>query len=295
MSSRETYFGIIKSPVDALLIIEATQRNLLPRITHRLTVEDRSQIQSGSIFVYDELESGIRRWTDGRHWSPSRIQGSFLVYREVAHKEAPPRTFMQPYLKKSGGRLTKDDHQGPTGPLLSQKGTYFFKEDGLIKKTFSVVLNGRGMHLIAYIRPSDAQRHVGGAGGAMLKCPSFDLTLTPLLPVVYEMMEDVTEMESDEQGQAWPVLANVAINESNSSVGSSSCEMMPSMLGLEAGAFSSEEGSVDELLEAKRVMARLYHPEDVQLLQHSTLGDGTGSFGEDGFLVSAIHGAFPEN
>lgn len=34
---------------------------------------------SGAVFVFGEEESGMKRWTDGRLWSPSRISGNFLV------------------------------------------------------------------------------------------------------------------------------------------------------------------------------------------------------------------------
>ncbi len=40
-------------------------------------------IASGAVFVFDEDESGIKRWTDGFFWSPSRILGNFLLYRET--------------------------------------------------------------------------------------------------------------------------------------------------------------------------------------------------------------------
>jgi len=40
-------------------------------------------ITSGSVFVFDEDESGIKRWTDGFFWSPSRILRNFLLYRET--------------------------------------------------------------------------------------------------------------------------------------------------------------------------------------------------------------------
>lgn len=43
-------------------------------------------IRPGSVYVFDELESGIKRWTDGKVWSPSRILGNFLVYRELERK-----------------------------------------------------------------------------------------------------------------------------------------------------------------------------------------------------------------
>jgi hypothetical protein len=45
---------------------------------HSLSSE-RRMITSGSVFVFDEDESGIKRWTDGFFWSPSRILGNFLV------------------------------------------------------------------------------------------------------------------------------------------------------------------------------------------------------------------------
>lgn len=35
------------------------------------------------MFVYEALASGIKRWTDGLTWSPSRINDNFFVYREL--------------------------------------------------------------------------------------------------------------------------------------------------------------------------------------------------------------------
>ena len=48
-------------------------------------------ITSGSVFVFDEDESGIKRWTDGFFWSPSRILGNFLLYRETEKRGAGHR------------------------------------------------------------------------------------------------------------------------------------------------------------------------------------------------------------
>lgn len=64
-------------------------------IHRRLHNTERQEfIRSGSIFVWDEGESGIKRWTDNIKWTTSRIQGSFLVYRQ--HNEA-----QEPLIKKS--------------------------------------------------------------------------------------------------------------------------------------------------------------------------------------------------
>ncbi len=72
--------GWIETTGDALLILEAARRGLIPRVTRRLVDSERKMITSGSVFVFDEDESGIKRWTDGFVWSPSRILGNFLVY-----------------------------------------------------------------------------------------------------------------------------------------------------------------------------------------------------------------------
>ncbi|CCO27378.1 hypothetical protein BN14_01416 [Rhizoctonia solani AG-1 IB] len=56
---------MLKTTKDALLIIEAAERGLFPRLVRRLTEQERAQnIYSGAVFVYDEFESNIRRFTD---------------------------------------------------------------------------------------------------------------------------------------------------------------------------------------------------------------------------------------
>ncbi len=71
--------GYIETTFDALLVFEAARRGMIPRVTRRLIERERSMVQSGAVFVFDEHESGIKRWTDGLIWSPSRILGNFLV------------------------------------------------------------------------------------------------------------------------------------------------------------------------------------------------------------------------
>nr|AZI94828.1 Itd1 [Ustilago esculenta] len=87
-----TFQGYVHSTRDALLIFEAVRRGQLPKITRRLRDDERKMIQSGTIFVFDEAESSIKRWTDGMIWSPSRILNNFLVYREVEKKDPKPAT-----------------------------------------------------------------------------------------------------------------------------------------------------------------------------------------------------------
>lgn len=74
------FHGYVQTTGNALRLIHAARQGIIPRITRRLNEhERRTMIKSGAVFVFSVEESGIRRWTDGRLWSPSRIVGNFLV------------------------------------------------------------------------------------------------------------------------------------------------------------------------------------------------------------------------
>lgn len=76
-----SWIGQVESLDDALRIVKAARIGLIPRAVRRLSREERSRIFPGSVFVYEEEESGIKRWTDDISWSPSRIRYPFLLYR----------------------------------------------------------------------------------------------------------------------------------------------------------------------------------------------------------------------
>jgi Gti1/Pac2 family len=82
----QPFFGIVENTVQALRLVHAAQRGVIPRVLRRLNQMEKIQmIVSGAVFVFGVEESGIRRWTDGRVFSPSRIDGNFLVsYRASA-------------------------------------------------------------------------------------------------------------------------------------------------------------------------------------------------------------------
>ena len=90
-------------------------------------------IKSGAVFVFSVAESGIKRWTDGMLWSPSRIQWNFLVYRELSEKG---------YTRNS-----------PRSSLPNDIGT--IKNNGLMKKTITITHNGTDFHLISYYKKED--------------------------------------------------------------------------------------------------------------------------------------------
>ncbi|CAE6521625.1 unnamed protein product [Rhizoctonia solani] len=159
---------MLKSTKDALLIIEAAERGLFPRLVRRLTEQERAQsIYSGAVLVYDEFESHIRRFTDTLVWSPSRIIGNYLVYREMrkheprltsrAGADLPPqpastRSLVRPRSSDLEQRETerKKREQLYVGSLTHNER---FKPNGL---TFSLATEGKHIHVIGYYTYEDA-------------------------------------------------------------------------------------------------------------------------------------------
>ncbi|KAJ7803028.1 Gti1/Pac2 family-domain-containing protein [Mycena leptocephala] len=158
------FYGAVETTMNALRLIRAARQGVIPRITRRLNgAERRTMIKSGAVFVFNVEESGIKRWTDGLLWSPSRIVGNFLVYREInertnsrgSHKKL--YSIEQPSLAlsvrpSSLGRL----HNALTavvGIQTSEQET--FKPNGLIKKTVTVTIERSDLHLISYYTSAD--------------------------------------------------------------------------------------------------------------------------------------------
>lgn len=170
----ETYHGYVRNPADAIKLFEACRLGLLPRVQRRLSEKERQSIRSGSVFVWDEREAGMRRWTDGKSWSASRVSGSFLTYREMEGKRGGG--FGTSSRRTNGrspepGRNSEDEHDDgePEG--------YRYKADGLMKQSFSITTStGQHLHLISYYsRPQPGQPE--------LKQPSNDAALRNIVPV----------------------------------------------------------------------------------------------------------------
>ncbi|KAJ9568947.1 uncharacterized protein HLK63_L06369 [Nakaseomyces glabratus] len=141
MDISPTFKGYIEDESDVLLILQATLDGKLQQIPRRpYEIERPYLIVSGNIFVFVEEISGIKRWTDGISWSPSRITGKFLVYRE---------------LDKSGAQHHTQDFDINSPASM--------KYTGLIKKTISVKLRRapfhllENFHIVSYYTLSDVQ------------------------------------------------------------------------------------------------------------------------------------------
>ena len=145
----ETYNGIVRTSADAIILFEACRIGLLPRVQRRLSEKERQSIKSGSVFVWDEREAGMRRWTDGKSWSASRVSGSFLTYREMEGKRGGSN--MDKSANRDGvqGNEADSDGGGPDG--------YRYKADGMTKQSFSITTNnGQHLHLISYFSRASA-------------------------------------------------------------------------------------------------------------------------------------------
>ncbi|KAL1853895.1 hypothetical protein VTK73DRAFT_8875 [Phialemonium thermophilum] len=175
-----TWNGHIATTMDALVLFEACLQGRINHLSRRPYDRERlGLIQSGNVFVYEEYSSGIKRWTDGRHWSPSRVLGNFLVYRELRSAFLPgmTRKVMRPRRAPHSDRRGSSDGQSDAeyaliGPLVD---SYPFKPGGLVKKIIRVVLNGVPHHLVAYYTVEDIE------SGRLLR-PSWDPTFSNIIP-----------------------------------------------------------------------------------------------------------------
>ncbi|KAJ7078118.1 Gti1/Pac2 family-domain-containing protein [Mycena belliarum] len=190
--------GWIETTGDALLILEAARRGFIPRATRRLVDAERRMITSGSVFVFDEDESGIKRWTDGCFWSPSRTLGNFLLYRETVKKGtrhecrkagrdgsddddggAPGESLSRPRTEGAGTGVDRQNERALLGSLTSG---YKFKADGLMKKTFSVPIAGTPQHLISYYKITDVASGRLRAPSSLPELASLDIAAQLLAP-----------------------------------------------------------------------------------------------------------------
>ena len=183
-----------------------TPRGLIRWILHQVPRrphgrERSSFIMSGHVFTYEENASGIKRWTDGISWSPSRILGNFLVYRELA-KPFPPgekrlapkrpkngRIFKpgEPYPKQASSKeqpssditvrtdSTFDSRESERALIGSLIDSYGFKEGGLMKKTISMTWHGVNHHIVSYYNTQDVL-------GDTLRTPSEESDLKYIRP-----------------------------------------------------------------------------------------------------------------
>ena len=174
----ETYYGYIKDKSDAVLIIEACRRGYLPLVRERLNDFQRESIRCGSVYVFHETSSGIKRWTDGLVWTPSRNLLGFIHYREVQKScsqkysrstqaigaidtTCPGKT--SGLLVENAGEVVQEEPgrsklAGTRIDTCKRSGSLesFYKPNGFHKKCISYELQDGIYHLIGYTKIPDS-------------------------------------------------------------------------------------------------------------------------------------------
>jgi hypothetical protein len=194
-----TFTGFVKTSMDGLILFQACLSGKLDFIAQRPGDKDRGDlIRSGNVFVYERDASGIKRWSDGVAWSPSRILGNFLVYRELDKPFSPGEKKRAIKRKRSSlpgvdglervdsGTQANIETPGPALSLelpvnLGNKpelpsceqdkelerslvgslvDSYVFRAHGLVKKTMSISINGISHHMVSYYRVDDVKHNL---------------------------------------------------------------------------------------------------------------------------------------
>jgi len=181
-----TFFGHIATTHDALILFEACLGGNLTPVARRLHDRERAGlIKSGNTFIFEEHSSGIKRWTDGVPWSPSRLLGNFIIYRELdipfppgekrrsikrskssgISKQEPNGTLCSGlntgYRAPSGTASLNHVKSNPLGEEVERSlvgsltASYGFKEEGLVKKTIGVTIGGVSHYLVSYYSIAD--------------------------------------------------------------------------------------------------------------------------------------------
>ncbi|KAL4723739.1 Global transcription regulator sge1 [Fusarium chlamydosporum] len=161
--------------LDAAIVFEACLSGQLSHVARRPHDRERTDlIRSGNVFIYEEHASGIKRWTDSVPWSPSRILGNFLIYRELDRpfpagekKRALKKTKKQGGITKSHDQRSPSFSNPPANTNLPDEGdrslvgslvdSYDFKAGGLVKKTISITYQGIPHHLVSYYSLEDVK------------------------------------------------------------------------------------------------------------------------------------------
>lgn len=154
----ETIFGVLNSEEECLKVIDMSRLCILPRIKSRLTDNERNAIRPGSIYVYEEEESGISRWTDSKAWSSSKIHGKCLIYYELEDTPYDERLESLRYDTTLENVLS----MGKEIVSYSPQDKRARKKNGLIKMTTSLVYERKSYHLLSYFTESFSKKYPRG-------------------------------------------------------------------------------------------------------------------------------------
>ncbi|KAJ6502267.1 Gti1/Pac2 family-domain-containing protein [Mycena sanguinolenta] len=151
----------VRNAHDAHVVFEATRQGFLRPITRRLDESERATlIQSGAVFVWVEEEhaAGLKRWTDGRVWSQSRMREPYLFYDEKLGdgSDSPGQNF-QTYRFVDASNMSRG---GFLSSAVSHRERSTNVHRGLVKQAYSALVmvhpnTIKKWHIVAYFRHED--------------------------------------------------------------------------------------------------------------------------------------------
>ncbi|KAI8831471.1 Gti1/Pac2 family-domain-containing protein [Chytriomyces cf. hyalinus JEL632] len=159
----ETFRGFIKDPLDAQLCIEACIAGILQPLNMVPMSLSDLQIRSGTVLVFAENSNlgQMVRWRDGCRWSASRLQGPFLLYREVE--------------SATTASTNTENERDIRFVNTVVRGKTRFVANGLAKRTLTLSgSDGNRYRVISYFYPSHVQHLYGDpvANSSGLSTPS---------------------------------------------------------------------------------------------------------------------------
>ncbi|KAJ3286813.1 hypothetical protein HDU79_006180, partial [Rhizoclosmatium sp. JEL0117] len=145
----ETWKGFIQEPLDAQLVIEGCVSGLLqPLNIIPMSLSDLT-IRSGTVLVFAENSAmgQMVRWRDGCRWSASRLQGPFLLYREV---------------EASSNTSSSEPERDVRFVNTVVRGKTKFVANGMAKRTLTLTgSDGNRYRVISYFYPADVAHLYG--------------------------------------------------------------------------------------------------------------------------------------
>ncbi|KAF8211927.1 Gti1/Pac2 family-domain-containing protein [Mycena galopus ATCC 62051] len=153
----------VRNAHDAHVVFEATRQGFLRPITRRLDENERATlIQSGAVFVWVEEEhaAGLKRWTDGRLWSQSRMREPYLFYDEKLNdgSDSPDQNFQTYRFVDASSGVSRG---GFSSSAVSHQERSTNIHRGLVKQTYSAWVivrpnsSPQKWHITAYFRYDD--------------------------------------------------------------------------------------------------------------------------------------------
>ncbi|KAI9344591.1 Gti1/Pac2 family-domain-containing protein [Obelidium mucronatum] len=148
----ETFRGFVKNKNDAKILVEACIAGYLFPLNVIPVDLSCLKLQSGTVIVFSESTSHTQmmRWRDGAKWSPSRVNGQFLLYREVESSKVPSTTSTD--MSQESSRFNTP---------VPRPGTRLVVQ-GFAKRTISITgSDGHNYRVISYFYPKDVSHLYG--------------------------------------------------------------------------------------------------------------------------------------